>query len=311
MYNVDMPKLVDYNPPPDIQALIEKSLMPGWTGQTLKLMLKNRSLDYAKRKLVRERSLAYLARVDWPTIKELYGPYYEEVAAQQMTTTWNVNMMQFCAEYKQGVTDRVPPTPWNVGNAGMINSPFLGGQVTVRQAHPISYDVAVKVPGTRGRRIAEPISEYYPDGVTLGMGLAVGGPNPPYYIATSTPELGADALIRITIRHYKNAFRIAPFQDFTYTVPITTHAEVVELPSTPTLTPYAGYDVIITVRDVAGSLFFDNVELYNDGFNYARDWRCKNVRQRFTANLATVLPNWELAVTYPGVEFLSRGYNID
>lgn len=306
-----MAKVEGYNPPPEIQALIDKSLQPNWSFDVMMLELKNRGLSREKLAALQGRSTVKLAALHWwartPEERDLYKFWGE----YQKVSGWVVGLMQYCARSKLGFAAMPYASSQHAGNAACILSLDSGETVEFRQAHPLVYYAAVKVPGKRNRFMPQEIGEDYPDGVQLKMTMAYGSEHDTWFLRPWLAEKGPNARIRITVRHYRNVFRGSVFRDFRHDFDLDQPFENIEINGDPNWSSYAGYDLIVNVRDIEGIVLFDTVELNHGGMNFARDWRCKNPAARFQGHLKNVLPNWERTIGGPGTKIYARGYGID
>lgn len=306
-----MAKVTGYSPDPDVQALIDRSLQPNWTSETLMIELRNRELSRQKLAKVQGRSLLNVAGAEWRSLPTDFQDYFKNVGLTQKVTGWVVALMQYCAASKLGYAAIYFTPPQHAGNAACFYSPELGELMEYRQGHPLAYYVPVKVPGTKSRRMPQQVFENYPAGVELKLMAQVGGIDNGWFVDWSDADRGGSFEIKIIVRHYRNVFRGASFVDFVVNVPHTATFYPVEITGNPGIASYAGYDVIVRIRDFRGLFLIDTLELNHGGNNYAKDWRCKTPNARFTSNLAVCAPNWEAVHRPTNFKIFGRGYQVD
>jgi hypothetical protein len=68
-----------------------------------------------------------------------------------------------------------------------------------------------------------------------------------------------------------------------------------------------GYTAFIEIFNARGDLWFDNIEIYHSGHNWARDPNCNNIKQAFTKAFYQIPAHWAV-VTLPVGSFYDSVY---
>lgn len=305
-----MAKVFGYDPTPEIQELIERSLMPNWNLSTFQLILKNRELSVAKIKSFGARSRMLVAGAAWRALSYSEKLWLKLMHDDRNWNGWNTGLATYCTAIKEGTTDWFSTEVSSNGRAGCIYSPTLNKTIELRQAHPVNYFQAVKVPRTKSRRVATQMEERNYNGKQITMSLNTAGLNNGFEINQSQGVGGSHCLIQIIVRNYQYQFRGPYFTDYSRSYGRYIRNAGVLVLGNASGTNYAGYDVIIKVRDYQGLLFFNNIAFNWGGYNYARDPYTKFIDEKFVGHLKTCLPNWEMTTKYDGAKFYSRGFTV-
>lgn len=303
-----MAKVFGYSVTPEIQELIERSLMPNWNLSTFQLILKNRELSVAKIKSFGARSRMLVAAAAWRALSPSEKYWQKITSPTTKWSGWNVSLAQYCAALKEGTTDWFSTEVSSKGKAGCIYSPTLNKTIEIRQGHPTQYYQAVRVPKTKSRRVAQMMFEENRYGKQITMSLNTAGLNNGFEIWQNQGVGGPHCEIKVTVRNYYGQYRGTTYTDYSRTYGRYIRNMGVLVLGNAYGTPYAGYDVIIKVKDYQGLLFFNNTSFAWGGYNFARDPYTKFVDEKFAGHLKICQPNWEWKTTYDGAKFYSRGF---
>lgn len=308
VYNCVMAKVDGLTTDPVILELLQRSLMPNWTGSQFQLILKNRNVSRAKLANILGRSLIPVAGAYWRAQDESTKNYFNARASFQLCSGYNVGVMQICGSYNFGDFDIIPPTQTQAGKTGWMESPVFSKTFEIRQGHPRTYFVPVKVPGTRSRYMPQLVSEPAESQILVRFNYAMGGITSSMFLEPNDVQFGPGGAMVVIVRFYRTTFRGSQFAQFSDVLPfVDGNAQYARTFFKPA-GYVGGYDLIFRMVDMVGVFAFDTVVLENGSYNYARDWRCKNVSRRFTGHLQECMKNWEIFTNSAGGTLRSRFY---
>jgi len=303
-----MAKILGYNPPPEVEELIARSLMKSWTSNEMRLVLANRKASDYKLNTIAGRSRLAVCGAIWRALLPEERAWYAQEGAKQGVSGWHLAVMNFCAASKQFDEIYIPAQDNRSGNAGCIYSPQFGKTIRIRQGHPRSYYTKQKVVGTRSR--FEPVltHEPVPDIFTHDFFYSMGAITDGYNIHPQQAECGSNFSIKAIWRSYYGQFRGHVYTDQESQFYFPVYLEHEQGSESPYPENYAGYDYIFEVHDYKGIFLFDSLKLEHNGYNWAIDWRCKQIEKVNRGHLAICRNAWEIEKTYTGAKVFSRTY---
>ena len=227
---------------------------------------------------------------------------------------WKMFVQDTAARMRGGFSGYATPNNIYQSMVGRIEVVAPATGLQIEQAHPSIYYVLKKIAGTKAQYSPVPVSEPFSLPLTIGIAwhtalTAVGGGGTPAEyggcerggVEYGTPASGAGA------RFFCNVISSYQSRDIITTVEIDFGLSDAWQSATATLSTVLGtpryYECFIEVYNARGNLYFDNVSIFHDGENWARDPLCNNISQEFTHAFIQVAKHWAPVAIADGADY--------
>lgn len=239
-------------------------------------------LSKYKRAKVTTKSLLPEIKALWQSLTTDDKNAWKSAAAMSGYSAYSLFVQDTAFRIKYGYSGLATPNDiyqYKVGKI-LIESPAT--ETILAQWHPIEYYRRRKVKGTKALyeniRIIEQLSLPLQVGLSYMSNLVAAGDNPQvkFYAEIKSHYQGRDIETQV-------GFDIP--LEMGWTRQIVTSTEVLGVARS--------YSLWISLTDVRGEFFFDNIRAYHTGTNYARDYRCSDVNNELTKTNYQIEKSWE------------------
>lgn len=214
---------------------------------------------------------------------------------------FNNGYKAFCKAYtdmrKFGLTGLPVANPYYLGKVGVLKIEAPANRLHIKQDHPNTYYVMKKIKGTKSQYQPIEIDEFPSFPINFEISYK-----------SDLVSLSANSHARFYIRVYTDYQGRRLETDFVFPInlinPWTRPNMIIEKP----LGTFKGYEFHIDLYDVRGTVYFDNLVLFHNGKNWARDPHCSNVRSTFTRKYYQVAAYYDIIDLPNGANFLSIYY---
>ena len=267
--------------PSGMEDIYKKALQPGDRFQFSRVRVKDIFLSRSRVKGITQKSqLVALAPV-WQALSAPEQAAWNAAGAESGLTGWKQFMVDTTERRKAGYSGYATPNTFYQSEVGriLVESPATG--FTIEQAHPQTYYVRRKVSGTRSQYQMVPVVENFGFPLTIECSWK-----------TDLTALDGDARARMFAVVYSQ------YQGRTIETELALNFGMTDdwMRDSATLSTVLGlvkgYTVFIEVYNARGNLYFDNINIYHNSENWARDPDCNNISASFTKAFSQVARAW-------------------
>lgn len=178
----------------------------------------------------------------------------------------------------------------------LIESPAT--EAVIAQFHPIEYYKRKRISGTKALyeniKVIELLTLPLEVGLSFKSELTASGDNPEarFYAKIKSQYQGRDIETEVG-----------------FDIPLENGWTRETITSTEVLGVARSYSLWISLTDVRGALYFDNVLAYHTGSNWARDYRCNDINNELTQVNYQIEKSWEEQSLPSGAGFDSVYFN--
>ena len=209
---------------------------------------------------------------------------------------WRLFVQDTCARIINEMAGTATPSLLHQSWVGNIHIEAPATEAKVVQIHPRFYWVSEKVHGKKGM--------YEPVVVTEDLALPV---KISINYNSNLSAAGANPFAKFYARFWHSYQGADLYTDLEIPLDYVSDWKNAEI----TLTTLAGYviryDLYLWISDLQGDLYFDRVESYHSGQNWARDPFCLDVNQGFTRAFYQIPKHWA-GVVLPTGAFIESTY---
>lgn len=246
-----------------------------------------------------QRSLMPQASQSWQSLSAGEKDNWAAAAGVSNQTGFQLFLQDYVARVKNNLS--VPGTPSTVvqHKVGRAVIAFPAAGFLLRQEHPFRYYIQRKVTGSRDSFEPVEIIEDFALPFTIGISHR-----------TDLQSVGANSRARFYVEILSNYQGRDIVTEHSIQFGLTDPWRYDELVIASVQGLPKCYTAYIDVLDCDGTIEWDNVKLYHSGQNWARDFRCNNVRTTLTRAFYYIARNWEPVIEPPGFFYDSIHYEV-
>lgn len=267
--------------PPEMEQMYYKTVMPNDRFYNSRIVRKNTMLSRPRKTSLKSRSLL-------PAIKDLWNGFDAQTKALWTAirpysgyTGYSSFVQDQTLRMKYEMAGISTPSIYKNGKCGVIVLTYPDSEIKLFQPHPISYFVKKKKTGTKSQYELRKVTEF----LILPLTIAISYKSD--LTATEEPyvaEFYVKVLSSYQGRDIETIHRIG------FDLTSDWQRQVATLPDVRGVA--RSYSAFIHLKNVVGTLKFDNIILEHSGQNWARDKRCNHIDQEFTRQFFNVPKHW-------------------
>jgi hypothetical protein len=274
--------------PPEMEQMYYKTVMPNDRFYNSRIVRKNTMLSRPRKSSLKSRSLL-------PAIKDLWNGFDAQTKALWTAirpysgyTGYSSFVQDQTLRMKYEMGGISTPSIYKNGKCGVIVLTYPDSEIKLFQPHPNAYFVKKKKTGTKSQYEMRQVSEV----LTLPLKIAISYKSD----LTATEEPYIAEIYAVVLSDYQGVEREQIVKiDFE----LQSDWQRQEVTMTSVLGQLRSYNVFIHLKNVVGTLKFDNIVIEHSGQNWARDKRCNHIDQEFTRQYFNVPKHW--VAEYEGV----------
>lgn len=266
---------------PGEEELYFKHLQMGDRFAYGKVIAKSNPPSRVKIKGLTQRSLLPQVAEIWNALTESEKLSWSNAGVQCGLNGWRLFVQNMCARLEYGLTGPGTPSLLHQYKVGHINISAPATTISIIQIHPLSYWVKKKVVGTKSQYEPVNIQENFALPLTIQLNyksnLTASGSSPyaKFYARIWYSYQGVDSYHNLEIP-------LTLVSDW-----VTASASVSRI-----IGQIVGYDLYITLYNLRGDLYFDNVKSVHSSQNWARETNCNNIAAEFSKTWYQVPQGW-------------------
>jgi len=272
---------------PEQEDLFFKTLKSSDRFQYPRITRKLTLFSVKRKKGLRQRSFLPQIAELWNGFSEAEKTAWNNAAANQVKNGYNLFVQDQSIRIKNDIAGVATPSLLHQSWVGYLNIEAPATEIKIAQYHPRAYWVRKKVTGKKG--MYEPIEITEDFALPVKIQLS-------YKSNLTSQGAGSFAKFYAVVRSsYQGIDR-----ETNNEISLDLSADWKEADATLTSVQgyVIGYTLYFHLYNLRGTLYFDNIESYHSGQNWARDPFCKNINEGFTKAFFQVPKNW-VAVELP------------
>ena len=284
--------------PSGLEDAYKRGLQSGDRFQFSRIRLKNLFLSRSRVKGITEKSLLVSLAPEWQAFTVPQQAAWTSADNESKMSGWKAFVKDTAARLRAGISGRATPHDLYQALVGRIEIDYPSTGLLIEQAHPSAYFIQRKITGTKSQYSPVEIDEFFTLPLTLGIS---------YKSALTSTGAGARA------RFYCVVY--SSYQGTDIETVVSCDFSLSHDWERKTATLYAvkgkiiGYSAFIEVKDARGNLYFDNVSLFHNSAEWARDPYCNLIEQNFTRAFFQVARHWVAVNPNSGADFGSFYYS--
>lgn len=235
-----------------------------------------------KRAKLIERTLLKTISETWNTLDSSVVETWNTCGSLNNLTGFQLFVKDYSARVKAGISGFAVPSLLHQSKIGRIKIDAESLYFKIKQKHPHNYWLLKKV--TNKKTMKEPVfvTEDFVLPLTFGIN---------YFSSLSVAGSNPFAKLFVTIRSsYEGADKYTNFEiDFDY----SSNWVNVENVISSVLGYVVEYELCFEIQDLQGSIYFDNINLFHSGQNWAIDSFCETIEKKHAKPFKKILSAWE------------------
>jgi hypothetical protein len=232
----------------------------------------------------------------WKSLTNEQRAAWKAVDPRTRKNGWQLFVKDMCLRYKANLEGMATPNIYHQASCGMIKMFEGAGEYKITQQHPNTYYLQRRISGKKGMLESVEVKEQFYLPIKVGLSYLVQG-------EPDGPDPQALFFVKI-FSHYqgRDIETIEPI----YLIPGEEWTRE-EITITSVLGQARSYELSFYLKDVKGSLYFDNILAEHTGQNWARDWQCDKIEMQFSRVWQQIAQSWLLEIDSPNA-YHASGY---
>jgi hypothetical protein len=280
--------------PPEYEEYFRKFLSPNWRFVVPRIMVTERLLSRAKKKVLIEQSYFRQLSDLWWSLTEQDRADWNEAAAIKNWSGWQLFVQDTSIRIKREIPGTAVPSNLYQSWVGHLEIKSPASAIELVQPHPKYYWTWEIIPGRSPLKTLRWVKEDFslPLKIELSYKADLTGVDSPSFA-----------------RFYANIWSLYQGRDIftplTIDLDFQTGWKRASVDTSEVLGLAISYDLYFHLSGVRGDLFFDNLAAEHSGFNWARDTHCKEIDEEFMRGFFQVLRPWIPVEVPTGAKFFS------
>lgn len=278
--------------PPGYEDSYKKGLQPGDRFTFSRIRVKDLFLSRSRVKGITQKSQLVALSPVWQALSGGVKANWNDAGLASGLTGWKQFVVDTTERRKAGLSGYANPSVLHQSEVGriLIESPATG--LLIEQAHPLTYYVYKKVPGTRSQYQSVPVLEAF----SLPLILTIS-------YKSELTAIDGDARARFYCVVYSSYQGRTIETEISLNFSLSHGWDRISTTLSSVIGPIRGYSAFIEVYNATGNLYFDNVSIEHGSQNWARDADCNNISQSFTKAFFQVAKHWVAVNPSDGSDF--------
>lgn len=286
--------------PPEWEPLIKKILK--WNDRFFFTSVRRNNTLMTRKRLsgLSQRSLQPAAALEWQNLPSDTKSMWAEAAQSNAQTSFQLYLQEYAQSIKHEIEVPLTPSIFAQNNCGRCMITFPAAGFVLMQEHPYQYFVQRKVTGTRDQMELVSIIEDFDFPFKVGLS---------YRTELEALSENAKAVFLIEVlSHYQGQDIVTPYE---VELPLVSDWHRIETTLKKPIGKPKEYIAYIDVLQCQGVIDFDNILLHHSGQNWARDFRCNNIRTNVTRSFIQIAKHWDPIIMPAGVFYDSIYYKLN
>lgn len=288
-----MARTSNVDPGTEYREKYNQALKPGERFIRPRIIPKSKIVSRKKAEDISGRSLLGACSEAWATLTDAEKQDWHDYDFHPQQHGWRRFVEEYTTRIILDISGIPTASQYRQNMAGEISTSTPDTEIKIQQEHPPAYYVYHHETGSDSRYSPVRVDET----LTLPLELAIS-----YYadLTATSPDAGAKFFARI--RHDYQGRNL--YYDVEIDIPLSSgwDRQTVTFSETAFDVEPKGviksYDLFLQLKDVTGTLLFDNLRAKHSGTNWARGPWCDDVARVFERGFSQIDPYWEI-VTGP------------
>lgn len=280
--------------PPEYQTLIKQSLVVGDKFIIPHVKLKKFVSKRKLKRIMNQKTLLPIISPIWNDFSQSQKDLWNVAGLQSGLTGYKYFIKEYILRAKYGFPLLTTPSNFHQGKVGKISILENSEGILIQQDHPITYWIKSKVKNTKSQYEPVLITEF----VTFPFEFWIS-------YASNLTAKSSDYIARAGILYMSN-YQGRDIEKLEYiNFDLKSDWQIASINVSEIFGQFRYYKIFIELKNVYGTLVFDNVKLLHSGKNWARDSKCEDIHQDFTKKFYQVSKHWIASFISDGAVFES------
>jgi len=289
-----MSKISYLEVPEEYYNQFRKTISPNRRFTIPRMLSSNRIISRKRKKALTAQTFLYDIAEKWWLLSENEREDWREAGAVRNWPGWRLFVNEQAQRINKNIQGVGVPSLLHQGRVGCLSVNSPAEEIKIVQPHPEYYFIPRIVPGNYPLKEVIWIHEDFK--LPLKMGLN-------YKSNLEALSNDAKAVFYVNVWHSYQGVDLSSI--IKIDLQLSSDWKSVEKEISSVIGYVVQYNAYIHLKDIEGSLYFDNVVLEHSGYNWARDPYCENIDEDFMAGFFQILTPWIPVITPEGASYFS------